>query len=121
MEEFSKPQYKVDVLKVEVPINRRVRRRRVFTGAEGVYARPRRSIITASARPLRPSRYLPERRREQRACSLRTRTWRRSGTDFSGVLCGRATWKDGIPIYASEAVEALEDWLPDKGCSTSMP
>ena len=25
-----------------------------------------------------------------------------SGVRFSGVLCGRATWKDGIPIYAKE-------------------
>ena len=25
-----------------------------------------------------------------------------AGTRFSGVLCGRATWKDGIPIYAKQ-------------------
>ena len=27
-----------------------------------------------------------------------------SGTPFSGVLCGRATWKDAIPIYAKQGV-----------------
>ena len=26
-----------------------------------------------------------------------------SGADYSGVLCGRATWKDGMPIYATKA------------------
>ena len=34
-----------------------------------------------------------------------------AGTDFSGVLCGRATWKEGIPVYAKQGVKALEDWL----------
>ncbi len=36
-------------------------------------------------------------------------------TDYSGVLCGRATWKDGIPVYAKQGVKALEDWLSDQG------
>ena len=34
---------------------------------------------------------------------------------FSGVLCGRATWKDGIPIYAKEGAAALEKWLQGQG------
>ena len=38
-----------------------------------------------------------------------------AGTDFSGVLCGRATWKDGMPIYATKGVKALEDWLSTEG------
>jgi tagatose 1,6-diphosphate aldolase len=38
-----------------------------------------------------------------------------AGTDFSGVLCGRATWKDGIPVYAKSGVKALEDWLANDG------
>jgi tagatose 1,6-diphosphate aldolase len=38
-----------------------------------------------------------------------------AGTDFSGVLCGRATWKDGMPIYATKGAKALEDWLSDQG------
>ena len=38
-----------------------------------------------------------------------------AGTDFSGVLCGRATWKDGMPIYATKGPKALEDWLSDQG------
>src|SRR6266702_4535595 len=38
-----------------------------------------------------------------------------SGADFSGVLCGRATWKEGIPVYAKQGVKALEDWLAKDG------
>jgi tagatose 1,6-diphosphate aldolase len=38
-----------------------------------------------------------------------------SGTDYSGVLCGRATWKEGIPVYAKQGMKALEDWLSDTG------
>ena len=38
-----------------------------------------------------------------------------AGVNFSGVLCGRATWKDGIPIYAQKGVSALRDWLSDEG------
>ena len=38
-----------------------------------------------------------------------------SGVKFSGVLCGRATWKDAIPVYAKQGVKALEDWLADQG------
>ena len=38
-----------------------------------------------------------------------------SGTDFSGVLCGRATWKEGIPVYGKQGAKALEDWLSNDG------
>ena len=38
-----------------------------------------------------------------------------SGTTFNGVLCGRATWKDGISIYAKGGAKAFEDWLNDQG------
>ena len=38
-----------------------------------------------------------------------------TGVNFSGVLCGRATWKDAIPVYGKQGVKALEDWLNDQG------
>jgi tagatose 1,6-diphosphate aldolase len=38
-----------------------------------------------------------------------------AGVNFSGVLCGRATWKEGIPVYAKQGVKALEDWLSGQG------
>jgi tagatose 1,6-diphosphate aldolase len=38
-----------------------------------------------------------------------------SGVKFSGVLCGRATWKDGIPVYANQGAAAFRTWLETKG------
>ncbi|MGL4650679.1 MAG: tagatose 1,6-diphosphate aldolase, partial [Caldilineaceae bacterium] len=38
-----------------------------------------------------------------------------AGTKFSGVLCGRATWQEGIPVFAREGYEALVGWLEEKG------
>ncbi len=38
-----------------------------------------------------------------------------AGTPFAGVLCGRATWQDGIPVYAQQGLSALESWLEDRG------
>ncbi len=38
-----------------------------------------------------------------------------AGVNFCGVLCGRATWKDGMPVYAKQGIKALEDWLGDQG------
>jgi tagatose 1,6-diphosphate aldolase len=38
-----------------------------------------------------------------------------AGVKFNGVLCGRATWKDGIPIYAKQGASAFRKWLEDEG------
>jgi len=38
-----------------------------------------------------------------------------SGVRYSGVLCGRATWKDGIPVFAKEGGAAFRRWLETKG------
>jgi len=38
-----------------------------------------------------------------------------SGTKFNGVLCGRATWKDGVPIFAKNGPAAFREWLETVG------
>jgi tagatose 1,6-diphosphate aldolase len=38
-----------------------------------------------------------------------------SGVKFNGVLCGRATWKEGIPIYAKQGAAAFRAWLETEG------
>jgi tagatose 1,6-diphosphate aldolase len=38
-----------------------------------------------------------------------------AGVKFNGVLCGRATWKEGIPIYAKQGAEAFRKWLQTEG------
>ncbi|GAB4210131.1 MAG: tagatose 1,6-diphosphate aldolase [Roseiflexaceae bacterium] len=116
MEEFSKPRYGVDVLKVEVPVNVKfVEGMRVF-GGEKAYTRQEameffRSAAQASTKPFI---YL--------SAGVTDEVFRdtlelaaEAGTPFSGVLCGRATWQDAIPIYAREGVGALDAWLEDRG------
>ena len=31
------------------------------------------------------------------------------------MLCGRATWKEGIPVYAKHGAKAFREWLETVG------
>jgi tagatose 1,6-diphosphate aldolase len=116
MEEFSKPQYKVDVLKVEVPINANyVEGSSAFKG-QAAYTRAEAldHFRRAASFAKKPFIYLSAGvSNAQFIESLGMAS--ESGTDYSGVLCGRATWKDGMPIYATKGLKALEDFLSTEG------
>ena len=116
MAEFSKAQYKVDVLKVEVPVNANfVEGSAVFKG-KAAYTRAQalEHFRNAAAVATRPFIYLSAGvSNAQFIESLNMAA--ESGTDYSGVLCGRATWKDGMPIYAQKGLAALEDFLETEG------
>jgi len=116
MAEFTKPQYRVDVLKVEIPINAEyVEGSSVYKGQKAyshdeALAHFRESAAIAT----KPFIYLSAGvSNAQFTESLKMAA--QAGTDYSGVLCGRATWKDGIPVYAKHGVKALEDWLQKEG------
>lgn len=116
MQEFGKPEYKVDVLKVEVPVNAEfVEGSSVFKG-QAAYSRKEALDYYRKAAEVaeKPFIYLSAGvGNEQFVESLNMAA--EAGTDYSGVLCGRATWKDGVPVYAKKGVKALEDWLADEG------
>jgi len=116
MEEFSKPQYKVDVLKVEVPINANyVDGSSVFKG-QAAYSRKEAldHFREAASVAKKPFIYLSAGvSNPQFIESLNMAA--ESGTDYSGVLCGRATWKDGVPVYATKGLKALEEFLSTEG------
>jgi tagatose 1,6-diphosphate aldolase len=116
MAEFSKPQYRVDMLKVEVPINANfVEGSSVFKG-QSAYTRAEAldHFRKAASVAKKPFIYLSAGvSNPQFIESLKMAE--ESGTDYSGVLCGRATWKDGMPIYATKGLSALEDWLGTEG------
>jgi len=38
-----------------------------------------------------------------------------TGVKYNGVLCGRATWKEGIPVYAKQGAAAFRNWLESEG------
>jgi tagatose 1,6-diphosphate aldolase len=117
MEEFSKPEYYVDVLKVEIPVNLQfVEGARANKEGKVAYSKKesmdhyRRAADVAK----KPFIYLSagvsdDQFRESLELAIE------SQVNFAGVLCGRATWKDGIPVYAKQGLKAFEDWLSDRG------
>jgi tagatose 1,6-diphosphate aldolase len=116
MEEFSKPRYGVDVLKVEVPVNMTFVEGTRAYGGQTAYTRQEalglfREAASASSKPFiyLSAGVTDEIFRETLELAAE------AGTPFSGVLCGRATWQEGIPVYAREGVGALEAWLEDRG------
>jgi tagatose 1,6-diphosphate aldolase len=116
MQEFSKPQYAVDVMKVEVPVTMAFVAGTRSCKGESAYSREEAKdhFRKAAAVAKKPFIYL--------SAGVSNDTFSEtldlaaeSGVNFSGVLCGRATWKDSIPVYAKQGVKALEDWLSDQG------
>ena len=111
MAEFGKARYDVDVLKVEVPDRWSSSRHQGVQGREGLHARrgtatfPRRRLLTH-----KPFIYLSA--GVSNPVFIETLELAgESGTNFNGVLCGRATWKDGIAIFAKQARKAFREWL----------
>ena len=116
MTEFSKPQYGVDVLKVEVPVNAHfVEGSSVFKG-QVAYTRAEAldHFRHAASVAKKPFIYLSAGVTNPEFIESLSMAGE-SGTDYSGVLCGRATWADGMPIYATKGLHALEDWLSTTG------
>jgi tagatose 1,6-diphosphate aldolase len=116
MAEFSKDRYGVDVLKVEIPINMKfVAGARSATGATAYTRDEAKKLFLESAKATtKPFIYLSagvsnEEFTESLALAAE------SGVKYSGVLCGRATWKDGIAVYAKEGAKAFRTWLQAKG------
>lgn len=116
MEEFTKDRYGADVLKVEIPIQMAyVEGARAFNG-QRLHTRAEAMEITRAAAALtdKPIVYLSA--GVNSAVFLETlELAAESGVKFHGVLCGRATWQDGVPIYVKQGPAALEDWLNTVG------
>jgi len=116
MLEFSKPQYNVDVLKVEVPVNMEfVEGTAAFKGQKA-YSRAEalEHFRSTAALTKKPFIYLSAGVGNAQFVETLQMAGE-SGADFNGVLCGRATWKDGMPIYGKGGVKALEEWLLKDG------
>ncbi len=116
MEEFSKDRYGVDVMKVEIPVNMAFVKGARSCKGESVYDKKEAldHFRRAASAAKRPFIYL--------SAGVSNDTFNESlefaaeaGVNWSGVLCGRATWKDGIPVYAKQGLTAFEDWLATEG------
>jgi len=116
MREFSKDQYGVDVLKVEVPVNMKfVEGMKSFAGAAAYTKQQAMDWFRKTADVAkRPFIYLSAGVSNAEFTET-LELAAEAGTRFSGVLCGRATWKDGIPIYAKQGADAFRQWLQQEG------
>jgi tagatose 1,6-diphosphate aldolase len=116
MSEFSKPRYRVDVLKVGMPVN--------LSFVEGspppdgaiLHSREqaKQYFLSAAACASIPFIYLSE-GVSNGAFRFGLELAVEAGVGFSGVLCGRATWKDGVEILVKHGPHALQDWLGREG------
>jgi tagatose 1,6-diphosphate aldolase len=116
MKEFGQERYGIDILKVEVPVEMTfVSGTQSFKG-EAAYTRAEalQHFRDAEATTDKPFIYLSA--GVTNPIFIETLALAgESGTHFSGVLCGRATWYDGIKIYAQQGAEAFEQWLETTG------
>lgn len=115
MKEFSKPQYGVTVLKVEIPFNIEFvagfngDNNVVYTQEEAKDLLKKQSEITDLpyiflSAGVTSEEFIAEIKMAEEA-----------GADFNGVLCGRATWKPAIKPFAAESEAAGRKWLSTQG------
>jgi tagatose 1,6-diphosphate aldolase len=116
MAEFTKDRYGVDVMKVEVPINMKFVEGAKSYGGQKAYSREEalEHFRRAAAVATKPFIYLSagvSNSEFNESLALAAE----AGVKFNGVLCGRATWKEGIPVYAKQGAKAFEQWLKSEG------
>ncbi|CAD5901637.1 Tagatose 1,6-diphosphate aldolase 2 (fragment) [Carnobacterium maltaromaticum] len=114
MKEFTKSRYNVDVLKVEVPVNMNFVEG-FTTGAVAYTKSEAASYFKAQSEATNlPFIFLSA----GVSASLFQETLvfaHDAGSTFNGVLCGRATWKNGVTIFATEGEKAGRSWLKETG------
>ncbi|MGK0552005.1 tagatose-bisphosphate aldolase [Enterococcus faecalis] len=114
MKEFSKPRYGVTVLKVEVPVNMNyvagfAEGTAVYTKAEAAEYFKEQALATEL-----PYIFLSG----GVSAGLFQETLRfakDAGATFNGVLCGRATWADGVAIFVKEGEASAREWMKTQG------
>lgn len=114
--EFSDPRYGVDVLKLEVPVNMAFVEGFTAEDVEPAYTQAEAAAYfkeQSDASDL-PFIFL--------SAGVTAELFRRTlvfahdaGSTFNGVLCGRATWKDGVAEFAGKGEEAARAWLAGQG------
>jgi tagatose 1,6-diphosphate aldolase len=116
MSEFSKSQYRVDVLKVGMPVNLSFVEGSPSSDGAILHSRKqaKQYFLDAAAWASIPFIYLSEGVSND-AFRFGLELAVEAGVGFSGVLCGRATWKDGVEILVKHGPHALQDWLGREG------
>lgn len=116
IEEFCRASYAVDVLKIGVPVNMNFVESASLPRSQAIYSRSeaKAHFTRASQASSLPFIYLSEGVSNQTFADALTLA-AEAGSKFSGVLCGRATWQDGVPIFVHQGAQALDEWLQQHG------
>jgi tagatose 1,6-diphosphate aldolase len=116
MAEFTKDRYGVDVLKVEIPVNMKfVEGAKACTGPSAYTREQAKQLFLESAKVVtKPFIYLSAGVSNAEFTESLALAGE-SGVKYSGVLCGRATWKDGMAVYAKQGADAFRQWLETEG------
>lgn len=116
MKEFSKAEYFVDVLKVEVPVN--------MNYVEGFNSADQEVVYTTAEaktffKEQSESTHIPfiflSAGVSMNLFKETLKFAKRAGSTFNGVLCGRATWKDSVSIFSQDGEDQTKEWLQSKG------
>lgn len=114
MKVFSNPRYGVDVLKVEVPVN--MNYVEGYTNKEVVYTKEQAQKYFKEQEDATELPYI------YLSAGVSAKLFQdtlkfasESGAKFNGVLCGRATWADGVEVFVKDGEQATVDWLNSVG------
>lgn len=114
--EFSDPRYGVDVLKVEVPVNMN------FVAGYGeeepVYTKEQAAGFFKEQAEATNLPFIFLSAGVSAALFQETLHFaKEAGSTFNGVLCGRATWANGVEPYITQGTAAAKEWLQTQGRS----
>ena len=118
MQEFSRLHYCVDVLKVGVPVTMAYVEGSSSSSGSGAFVHTRSEALelfrNAAAAAAKPFLFLSA-GVSNRAFNEALELASEAGVHFCGVLCGRATWKDGVGVFVRGGADALQEWLETQG------
>lgn len=116
LQEFSKDRYAADVLKIEVPIQM------PFTAGTSIFKGEQAYSHAEALDLFREVASLTDKPIVYLSAGVTSPVFIEtlqmavvSGGKFHGVLCGRATWQGGVPVFVKQGAAALEDWLNTTG------
>ena len=116
MKEFSQPRYGVDVLKVGVPVT--MAYVQGSSASDGTFVHTRKDALDlfrrAAEATSKPFLFLSA-GVSNRAFNEALELASEASVHFCGVLCGRATWKDGVGVFVRGGELALQKWLETDG------
>ncbi|MBE2894696.1 tagatose 1,6-diphosphate aldolase [Pasteurellaceae bacterium NCTC 11878] len=113
MKLFSQPHFGVDVLKVEVPVNMN------YVEGYGNDVVHTQAQAKAFFKEQSDATHIPfiflSAGVSSELFNDTLRFAKAAGSQFNGVLCGRATWAGAVDVFKNEGIEAAKVWLETQG------